>query len=90
MVGSELNTMEYKFQTIYPHLTRFVQEFGWIEVGYDEDSPLTSFIRAVNIGGMVWEGKDKYDSFEDAFGILASKPDLNAAQKEPFPPFRLK
>jgi len=47
-----------------------VQEFGWIEVGYDEDSPLTSFIRAVNVGGMVWEGKDKYDSFEDAFGEL--------------------
>lgn len=64
--------MAFEFETLYPHLARFVKRCGWIEVGYDEDSPLTSFIRAVDIGGMVWEGKDEYDRFEDAFGELNS------------------
>jgi hypothetical protein len=30
----------------------------------------TSFIRALDIGGLVWEGKNRYDSLDDAFQDL--------------------
>jgi hypothetical protein len=36
---------------MYPTLTRWVQEHGWIEIGQDEMS--RSFVRALDIGGMI-------------------------------------
>ena len=38
-------------------------------IGHD-DSPLTSFIRAIDPGGMVWEGKDAYKTLDEAFQDL--------------------
>ncbi|MFQ3615182.1 MAG: hypothetical protein SNJ57_07180 [Cyanobacteriota bacterium] len=38
----------------YPHLSRFLAIQGWIEIGADEYS--TSFVRALDPGGMVYEG----------------------------------
>ncbi len=52
----------------FPSIERFVFEHGWIEVGRDDFS--TSFIRASDIGGMIWEGKDDYDSLDAAFADL--------------------
>ncbi len=51
--------------TLYPHLAAWVHERGWIEIGADEYS--TSFIRVLDIGGMVWEGKRSYPSLDAAF-----------------------
>ena len=34
------------------------------------NSPLTSFIRAIDPGGMVWEGKDEYKTLDQAFQDL--------------------
>ena len=62
--------MKALFDGSYPNITHFVEAIGWIEIGYDEDSPLTSFIRAIDPGGMVWEGKDKYKSLDEAFQDL--------------------
>ena len=42
----------------YPNVNRFVFERGWIEIGADEYS--LSFIRALDPGGLVWEGKEVY------------------------------
>lgn len=39
-------------------------------MGRDDDSPLTSFIRALDCGGMVWEGADDYPSLDAAFADL--------------------
>lgn len=56
------------FEDKYPNITRWVDEHeGRIEIGYDPDSPLTSFVRAIDQGGMVWEGRDQYESLDDAF-----------------------
>ena len=44
----------------YPHLAAWVYGRGWIEIGQDDYS--RSFIRVVDIGGMVWEGKTRYPS----------------------------
>ncbi len=42
--------------------------YGWIEIGQDDDSQ--SFVRALNMGGMVWEGKSKYKSVDAALDDL--------------------
>jgi len=45
-----------------------VNEHGWIEIGSDEFS--TSFVRALDEGGLVWEGNDEYASLDDALRAL--------------------
>jgi hypothetical protein len=55
------------FDEKYPNITAFVQD-GWIEIGRDEYSP--SFIRAIDLGGMVWEGATKYPSLDAALDDL--------------------
>jgi hypothetical protein len=49
----------------YPHLTAWV-EYGdrWIEIGTDDFS--RSFIRVLDIGGMIWEGETHYPTLDDA------------------------
>ena len=41
---------------------------GQIEIGQDDDSQ--SFVRALDMGGMVWEGKPKYKSVDAALDDL--------------------
>lgn len=48
----------------YPYVARWVKDHGWIEIGYDDYSH--SFIRALDIGGMFWEGERSYPSLDDA------------------------
>jgi hypothetical protein len=49
----------------YPSLSTWVNGGGWIEIGADHYS--TSFIRVLDIGGMVWEGEIAYPSLDAAF-----------------------
>jgi hypothetical protein len=60
--------MSEAFAHRYPHINRFIFERGWIEVGSDEYS--RSLIRALDLGGMVWEGKQFYDTLDDALADL--------------------
>ena len=46
--------MSTPFAEAFPHLARWVETHGWIEVGNDGMSP--SFVRVLDEGGMVWEG----------------------------------
>ena len=63
--------MKQSFAAKYPNIARWVNEHqGWIEVGYDLDGPLTSFVRALDMGGMPWEGEDNYASLDEAFRDL--------------------
>jgi hypothetical protein len=53
----------------YPYVARWVlDEEGWIEVGADEHS--RSFVRALNPGGLAWEGEAEYPSLDAAFEAL--------------------
>jgi hypothetical protein len=55
------------FETKYPNIARWIDEHGGvIEIGYLPDGPLTSFVRAIDLGGMAWEGDDQYESLDDA------------------------
>ncbi len=55
-------------ETNYPHVARWVQDFGWIEIGQDDYSH--SMVRALNIGGLIWEGKASYATLDDALRDL--------------------
>jgi len=50
------------FADTYPHVAEWVTAWGWIVVGQDEYS--RSMVRAMDIGGMVWEGKTHYASMD--------------------------
>ncbi len=52
----------------FPHLTTWVTAYGWIEIGYDDYQ--RSFIRALDSGGMVWEGSIEYATLESALQAL--------------------
>ena len=46
----------------YPHVADWVYGGGWIELGQNEYS--RSFIRILDIGGMLWEGNTRYRSLD--------------------------
>lgn len=52
----------------FPHLTAWVTTHGWIEIGSDDYR--RSFIRALDSGGMVWEGSFEYPTLESALQAL--------------------
>ncbi len=44
--------MTHAADDAYPHLARWVEASGWVEIGHDEVSH--SFVRALQEGGVVW------------------------------------
>ena len=50
-------------ETTFPLIADWVQSSGWIEIGRDDDS--RSMVRALDEGGMVWEGKTKYATLDE-------------------------
>lgn len=60
--------MSSAFERLYPHIARWVQTHGYIEIGYNEYS--RSFVRALDIGGMIWEGLEHYPTLDEAFQAL--------------------
>ncbi len=56
------------FEDQYPTIARFVEAFGWIEIG--EHEMISAFVRAYDMGGTVYEGKPSYPSLEAAFQDL--------------------
>ncbi len=65
---SKAKQAEDKFAAQYPSLTAWVQGGGWIEIGTDYN--VHSFLRALDEGGMIWEGEDEYDTMDEAFQAL--------------------
>jgi hypothetical protein len=48
----------------YPHLWRWVVDFGTVEIGHCRRT--NSFIRALDSGGMVWKGRRTYPTLDAA------------------------
>ena len=44
------------FEQLYPNIAEWVSSYDWIEIGDDGQS--SSFVRALNEGGLVWEDDD--------------------------------
>lgn len=59
------------FAQRYPHIAKWVRGYGWIEWG-DDLFPLErpSCIRALDEGGLIWAGKDRYPTLDDALQDL--------------------
>jgi hypothetical protein len=55
------------FSEMYPAIASWVKD-GWVEIGMDDNRQ--SFIRALDVGGQIWEGKPRYPSLEDALADL--------------------
>jgi len=51
------------FEECYPDLARWIMGGGWVELGRTEGFP--SMARALDEGGMVWEGKERYRNMDD-------------------------
>ena len=60
--------MAQNLDATYPTIAQWVQEYGWIEIGQDDMSP--SFVRALDEGGMVWEGQEHYPTLDAAMQDL--------------------
>jgi hypothetical protein len=56
------------FKRLYPHIARWVQAHGWIELRSDNSS--RSFVQALDIGGMIWEGQERYPTLDEALQAL--------------------
>lgn len=52
----------------YPRLAWWVANQGWVEIGHDDFS--RSFVRALDIGGLLWEGEPSYPTLDDALAAL--------------------
>ncbi len=62
--------MPRSIESLYPNTAFFVKSIGWIEVGYNDDFPTMPFVRALDIGGTLWEGQKEYFSLDEAFADL--------------------
>ena len=58
------------FEEIYPNLARFIDgsSGGWIELGDSEH--ISSFARAYDMGGTIYEGKSSYKTIDAALQDL--------------------
>ncbi|MFN3360691.1 MAG: hypothetical protein ACK421_04580 [Pseudanabaenaceae cyanobacterium] len=60
--------MTKSFEESYPTITRWIEDYGWIEIGKSDYSE--SLIRAFDDGGLVWENLDSYRTLDDALQAL--------------------
>ena len=51
------------FAATYPHLARWIMGEGWVELGRTDDGP--SLARALDEGGLVWDGQERYGSVDE-------------------------
>jgi hypothetical protein len=52
----------------YPRVARWVQGYGWIQLGHDDMG--RSFVRALDDGGLEWDGAASYACINDALQAL--------------------
>jgi hypothetical protein len=55
------------FDARYPNIAGWVQD-GLVEIGYTDYT--RSFVRALDEGGMIWEGAHRYASLDEALTAL--------------------
>lgn len=63
------NTTTDAFAGIYPTISAWVQSGGYVEIG-QTSYELPDFVKALDEGGLVWEGETQYASMDAAFQAL--------------------
>jgi hypothetical protein len=56
------------FEKSYPNIACWARSHGWIELG--RNGYRDSFVRALDEGGMVWEGGAYYGTLDEALRAL--------------------
>jgi hypothetical protein len=56
------------FTSLYPNISRFVEENSRIEIGQHE--MISAFVRTYDFGGTVYEGEDSYPTLGDTLQNL--------------------
>ena len=64
----EYGSEPYSFEGSYPNIAAWVSNGGWVEIGYVEYTK--SFVRALDEGGLIWEGASRYESVDYALKAL--------------------
>ena len=54
---------EPTFEAAYPHLAGWIMDSGWVELG--RTGKTRSLARALDEGGMIWEGKESYIDLDE-------------------------
>lgn len=62
------NSNSCSFEKTYPNTTRWVKDYGCIEIGQDDYN--SSLIRVLDEGGMVWESDENYETMDEAMQAL--------------------
>ena len=57
------------FAAEYPQITEWVMGGGYVEIG-QTSYECRAFVKALDEGGMIWEGKTKYPTMEAALQAL--------------------
>lgn len=60
--------MLWSFEQALPNITRWVQRYGCIQLGYDEYG--YSFAYAIIEGSVIWEGRQEYETVDEALRAL--------------------
>ena len=60
--------MEGSFEETYPAITAWVRENGRIEIGEDDDT--TSFVRDLDMDGLIRESSENYETMDGALQML--------------------
>ena len=68
----EMPEMTGSFEETYPNIADWVKrDFGWIEIGRDHYS--TSLVRVLDLGGMIWESRNReYETIDEALADAES------------------
>jgi hypothetical protein len=66
------------FEELYPHIARWVDVQGWVEIGQDDYSH--SLVRCLGPGGMVWESTFQPTTVNTA--LQALETELEPIMKE--------
>jgi repressor LexA len=61
--GQTLPRQEPAVEAKYPHLARWIMGDGWVELGRTDYA--RSMARALDEGGMVWEGREHYTDLDE-------------------------
>ena len=43
------------FSTLYPNLSYWIESQGYMQLGIDDDSPISSLLTLIDAGGVVWQ-----------------------------------
>jgi hypothetical protein len=70
------------FERSFPHIAEWVSGGGYVEIGYT-DYYVRAFVRALDEGGVIYEGRTEYASIDEALCDLDAGIAVWCAENRP-------